>query len=240
MALVTTPGSSSADSYQTLAGANTFFGTLQVAESWTKRTEPQREVALKNAAQEIDRYIREHISNVVVHNQALAWPFWYHDFQGEFAFSIAADSGSLTTIVSDNLENSTWHDDYFNTGAAFVKEANEEAPEFELRAVVDFVRQTGTVTTEEFTVAIEASDTIYLIRPAPRWLKEAQCHQALFLLTDNRTATDADMQAGISSRSNDLGGTTSYAMDSPATWLCKEAFKLLFPNIPMAVELGRG
>ncbi len=240
MSITTTPGSSAADSFVNVADATTFFAALQVAGAWGNLTEVgDKEKVLKNATTDIGRAMAEHIQNVVVIGQALIWPNWWSDSQGEFVLSLAPDSGTTTGFTCETLANADYPDDYFAGGSVFVKDADDGAPEYELRAVSAFVRSTGTITTAAFTAALANGDTVYLIRPVPRWLKDATCYQALFLLRELRTETGSDHQAGVSSRS-DGQGSVSYRDGAEADWLCRETYKLIQPHLPMTVEAGRG
>jgi len=240
MALTTTPGSSAANCYVSLANADTFFGNLRVAEAWDGLSDPNKEIALKNATADVDRFMREHVECRVMIDQARVWPFWWEDGEGEFALSLSPDSGTTEGFTSTSLANADWPDEYLNGGSVFVLDADDEAPEFELQAISGFTRSTGAIKTAAFTAELANGDTVYLIRPVPKWLKDATCYQALFLLTDKTTERSADRQAGITSRSSPRAGSVSLKDDAPADWLCREAYKLIEPHMPMNVEVGRG
>lgn len=73
MALIVTPGAADADSYATLAEANTYNASRPFTTSWSDATDPEKEAALKEAARLLDAVFRW-TGAAVDAVQALAWP----------------------------------------------------------------------------------------------------------------------------------------------------------------------
>ena len=235
MALVTTPAAPTSDSYVSVADATAYFLAREDAESWNDlTTDPDRERALKNATRDLDRLFSQVSSGVSLIDQSLEWP--WNDVQ----IPCTADSGSTTTAVCDVFALTSYPDDYFNGGAIWVYDSGNVAPEFEApKLISDFVRLTGTFTFAAFTAAIANGNSLEIFPPPPRWLKNATCEQALFLLSDERTLTGADRQAGIKERSTQ-DGTITYLPIADAPWLCEAAYQGVSPYLPESMGISRG
>ena len=233
MALVVTPGASNADSYISVTDAATYFGKRHVSSAWDDlATTAAKEKVLKNATAHIDRLLRLYDTPAVILDQALAWPW------DGWQLSISADSGSSTTELIDSyLKNSHWPNDYFNGGSVWVKDANDAAPEFEVRAVTDFVRSTGTLTCAAFSAALESGDNCRLFPPVPAWLKSATCEQAYFILED--VGTDQNDFQTVENRSAE-GGSVTYKRRPVGEWLCRACYMSLKPYLPKNLGVERG
>ena len=72
MALVPTPGATSADSYASLAEAQAYMDSLAFAVEWTAATQAQQEGALRAACRKLDLLTWRGIKATSA--QALAWP----------------------------------------------------------------------------------------------------------------------------------------------------------------------
>lgn len=74
MALVTTPGDASADSYADLAEANTYNANRLHAAAWIAATDPTKEAGLRWAAILLDGNPRSWSGAQAASTQALRWP----------------------------------------------------------------------------------------------------------------------------------------------------------------------
>jgi len=74
VALDTTPGGASADSYASLAEADTYHTNHLYASVWDAASDPQKESGLIMAARLLDAMPRAWTGNAVNSTQALGWP----------------------------------------------------------------------------------------------------------------------------------------------------------------------
>ena len=234
MALVTTPASASADSYATIAFADVYLDRLADG-NWAAKSDPNKEKLLKQSTQDLDRWLRQHATDEVLIGQALSWPW-----MGEEIQTSAEDGSTTTAIIAAVLQLAAYPDDHFNSGSLFIQDtADDAAPEFELNAISDFVRSTGTLTTAAFTATVDSGDGIWIFPPVPTWLQQAVCEQAMFLNEDDQSRSGNDIQAGISQRSSQ-GGNITYKPHAQAQWLSAAAANLVLPYLPREPGVSRG
>jgi len=241
------PAGSASNSYANDAQTTAFFADEYIYAKWNAASNADQTRAMKTAAADLDQFIRAYSGKAIL-NQAMAWP-WHNGADDVDAFistqSPDAGAGTLVSVAIDNLKNKIYPDDWFNLGSLFVDSTSDNAaPMTELRAVSDYVRSTGVLTTAAFSVAIPDGASLWLIRPAPQWLIDAQCLQAFFVLQDIRTKTGADINAGIQSRNAQQGGSISYralnTIDMAAQGLDNKVKELIDVHLPRSKRYERG
>jgi len=240
------PGGSTSDSYATDAQAQAFFTAAHISSAWDSALDPEQTSAMKTAALDLDRFIRQYSMTSIL-SQARAWPWdGGYDDNGNFLTAQTPDAGSGTTTGAtvDGLKDVTYPDNYFKLGSLYIYATSDSAaPMTELKAVSAFIRNTGALTTAAFTVAIPDSANLWLVRPAPQWLIDAQCLQAYFILEDRETNMGAQLQAGIQSASPQPGGSISFrainAIDTAAVGLCQAARVLIDRRLPRSTGVDR-
>lgn len=245
--LITTPGAHDADSYATRTQANTFFEGERINNAWTIADNDEKDAAMRTAARDLDRFITAY-SQTAILRQAMAWP-WDGGFDDDGMFITAqtpdAGSGSTIEVAINALANVQYPDDFFNLGSLFIYATSDNAaPETELKAISDFVRDTGVLTTDAFSVAIPDGASLWLTAPAPAWLREAQYRQAYFALEDKTTNIGSQLQGGVQSSSGRAGGSLSYrpinTIDTNAIQLCGAARVLIDRHLPRSGRVDRG
>lgn len=226
--LVSTPAHQDADSYVSLAYASAFLAKRQTSRwSDTATTDDDKCKALIAATRDVDSALR-HLGyrpyldlESYYYEQALVWPW-------DSAFVGTASGGTTTTIVDDGIDSDYTPRHFFRTnatGAAFIDEADDAAPEHELQAVTNYVASTSTFTTAAFTAAVEDGDSVIIFGPVPQWLAEAVCLQAEWVLTDQLGYLEKAHQ-GVTSHSRDKA-SVNMGTPSPFARLCLEAHRLI-------------
>ena len=238
MSLTTTPCSNSADSYPSLTYADAYFAKRYPSSAWDAKTDEQKELILRNATIDIDRYFRSCGCNPLLERetrQALIWPW-----QGcGYEFYLSVDEGSATTATFDWLEDGYFASSYFIGGSLLVFDADDEAPEFELTDISAFDRSTGQITFTALTAALGSSDSVYVMVPVPEWLKQATCEQAYFSIEDKHTDAGNDFQSGVKSKGY-KDSRKEYRNSVDGEWLSRATYKLIRPYIPKECGLERG
>ncbi len=240
------PGDSTSDSYADDTQAQAFFAAAHISSAWDNALDPEQTSAMKTAAMDLDRFIRQY-SNTPILSQARAWPWdGGYDADGAFLTAQSPDSGSgtITGVTVDNLRDGPYPDNYFKLGSVYIETTGDSAaPMTELQAVSAFARNTGALTTAAFTAAIPDSATLWLVRPAPQWLIDAQCLQAYFVLEDQMTDVGAQLQGGVQSASSRAGASASFraisAIDTSAVGLCQAARVLVDRWLPRSKGVER-
>ena len=249
--LVTTPGSMAADSYISMADADTYFSKLPNATDWSyenggdARTDASKDALLRAATLGIDQYMGSFgVTKLLAtgyYEQALTYPCRGFEWSAATASGhcrvVSAESGSTTTFVSASLQYS--RSDQYVGGAAYVSQTTDmAAPVYEIQAISDYNAATYTVTTAAFSAAIGAGDSIAIIMPVPRWLWLATCMQALFLA--NRMSGAANQaHAGVSSESTNTGESRSFSVPGIGGHLHIDVQRLIDANMPRFAVLER-
>ncbi len=236
MAIEVTVGHNAAVSYVSATDATAILATLSGRTSWPAVAATQ-EAFLCQAAENINGVIfpwrpKLLIVDSLYYDQLLPWP-WdsYEDPTDCGKLTVTnvwrtATGGDTTHFIDTALSALSYPNDYWNGGSVYVYQTTDRlAPEGELKAITDYVKSTGVVTTGAFSAAIGVGDSCLLIVPVPRWLKMATVFEAYDLVIDKKKFSERSQQ-GISSISDDTGSRT-FRTPTPKDALCKEAWSQL-------------
>lgn len=181
MALTVTPTHPDANSYISLADANTYFANRTDVSDWSALTDDQKEAVLKLAVQQIDslRFFSTRMIEKATYyrrEQNLQFPRADHE-----ALSGSVDSATTTTIVDASLASHiNYPDDYWNGGAVIITSGTGRG---QTALISDFDSATGTVTVSSaFSTTPDSTSQYMLIAKIDNKVKYAQCEQALYLV----------------------------------------------------------
>lgn len=174
------PTSRAANSYVTLAMANSYFDDRITSDNWTAATDDNKKRALIEAAKRIDTY-RFH-GTKVYYRQIMQWPRYPYSR----VVSGVADAGSTNTLLIDtDLANSDLYEnlDWQYAGLRIINGTNQN----EARLISSFNVSTGTLTVDTigstvFSAALDTSSEYQLIEQIPKEVRDAQCELALWLI----------------------------------------------------------
>lgn len=221
MAIIATPTHPLADSYVTLAEANTYFTSRGDAALWTALTDAQKESQLKLATMQID-------NNRFFGNPIFPTVNFYRDKQAlKFPrtpaqrFDVNSVPDTTHVVINQVINQPQYPDDLWNKGAMVVIEGAGRGNTF---SITDFVASTGTFTIENAGgVVLDETSDVYVIKPIETRVKQAVYEQVLFNLNGAMERAQAQ-SAGVQSYSigdlsetfgNGAGSASSGALLSP-------------------------
>lgn len=188
-----TPSSFTANSYVTLAEAETFFEGRANATGWDAGTNTTKNEALVHAARLVDSFRYRDFKYRTSPEQPLKFP----------RSNATVVSGNIDTytnatddiITSSEVEGEEYYPDDFFIGWACEIRSGDAI--YEIKMVKDFVRSTGAITLDgSFTGTPVAGDQFRLIQKIPNEVKYAVYEVAEALLNSLLTAAiDPNVQA---------------------------------------------
>lgn len=231
MSLNAIPTDKEADSYATLAEANSYFSDFYYGDTvWSNASDSNKELALKMAVRIIDRF--RFFNNKFANEQKLSFPR-----SNAETVTGTADSGSTTGLICLNIlaDKDQYPDDYWNYGCLEIIEGTNK---YGKKQITGFVRDTGAVTSGAFTLAIDSTSQFRLIKEVPKQIKFAQCEIALWILKGDIKGSRAQLQAeGVKSFS--VGGLSeSFSGNVSDIPVPKEAENLLSSFISKIGDYG--
>lgn len=180
MSLNTIPTHENADSYVTIAEANSYLANRQDVAEWTALTDDQKEAVLKLATKQIDsfRFFHEPIiecPNYYRLEQALKFPR-----TNAKQYSGVVTSATANTLVCSGLiDQINIPNDLFNAGALLIKSGTGKGQTVK---ITDFNSTTGTFTIDgTFTTTPDTTSQFLAIEQVPLKVKYATIEQALYL-----------------------------------------------------------
>ena len=181
MALITTPTDPSANSYVTVAEANTYLQNRTDVSDWTALTDDQKEAVLKQATKYID-------SMRFFNKPLIDSPGYYRDKQAlkfptkkETTINGVVGSATNTTLTDSNLaEKESIPDDIFNNGAVIITSGTGRG---QTRSISDFVSSSGTITiSTPWDTTPDITSNYLITLEITQRVKDATIEQALFLV----------------------------------------------------------
>ena len=253
MALDTTQGGLTTDSYVTLADANTWFGNRPDATNWTlengsaTRTDAQREALLRAATRDLDGYFEScgvrRVLDTGYFRSALVYPFWGYCWGSEHGEGhyrpITAETGSSTTLaVCASLQYSRTNQ--YVGGSLYVSQTTDfGVPIYEIKPISAYNASTYTVTVSSaFSATLTAGDQITIVMPVPAWLKEATLLQAIWI-GQRSSGSSNHFNAGITSESSQTGESRTYRATGPGSQLHIDVKRICDAHMPRALVLER-
>lgn len=230
MALNTIPADKDADSYISIAEADTYFSDFYYGDTvWTAATTALKEQALKMATKIIDRFRFFH--EKFDDEQRLAHP--RSNIETAASTASSGDTTHLTASIFANLIQ--YPDDYWNYGCIKIIYGTNR---FEKRQIKDFIRSTGQFETlTAFSSAIDSTSQFQAIKEIPRPIKHAQAEIALWIIKGDNKGSRAALQAeGVKSFS--VGGLSETFEGGKDIPIPQEAQNLLDPFISKIGEYG--
>jgi hypothetical protein len=196
MSLNTTPTDPNADSYGTLAEANSYFENLTDVTEWDALTDSQKEALLKKAARQIDS-LRMHKGPYFPRpiygreKQNLKFP----TEKPENSTSGSVESAGNDYIIDTNRTNSDYEpSDLWNEGAIIITTGTGQG---QTRKISDFDATTGKITiSENWTNNPDSTSQYILLYKVPDVVKYAQFEQAVFNL-DRDKVSEAKQTGGV-------------------------------------------
>jgi len=240
-----TLASPEANSYVTLAEADSYLSARYGAEEWlniageASEIQAIKERLLATASRHLDLQAFLHGQFSAAYGwprqQAMKLPWSRHEY-----ITGPADGGTETTLVDESLSGrDIYPDDIFKGGSFYIyKGANQ----FEIRRVGAFESATGTVTlATELDEPVDETCLYYLLYPLAHSVRASVCEQALYLLGGANFELLNERQKGI--RSHSVGGTenlnVSIGYAGRRGMLCAQAYFLLESMLRRAVAIQR-
>ena len=230
MALNTIPADKEADSYISVAEADTYFSDFYYGDTvWSAASTALKEQALKMATKIIDRFRFFHTK--FDNEQRLEHPRC--NIETASSTPSVGDTTHLTAPIMANLIQ--YPDDYWNYGCIKIIYGTNR---FEKRQVKDFIRATGQFEVmSAFTSAIDNTSQFQVIKQIPREIKHAQAELALWIIKGSNKGSRAALQAeGVKSFS--VGGLSETFEGGKDIPIPQEAQNLLDPFISKIGEYG--
>ena len=249
MAIDTTGGSPSANSYVTLTEAGTYFEqdyAFQEDINWSSLATSLRESVLVTATRQIDapRFrgtrLFPHGSAVLREGEAmgpeqgLAFPRDAHPY----LTGVASDTSTATVLRDETLARpSVYPDDFFRGGSVYIRKGSNR---FRIRAIQSYQPQAGEANlATAFPEALDSSSAYQLLYPIPSSVKRAQLAQAQAVL--DRIVRTLRLQ-GYGVQELRVGEIAMEFRDivGQATPVCPEALVYLSPYLASAACLRDG
>jgi hypothetical protein len=216
--IIATPGAPDANSYVTAAEATAFFAKQYGFGTWASALDDdQRAQLLIMATEDIDG--EKFVGNKMFpryselgQEQALKFPrrsTQVRQKRHEFISVTLSSASTDTSLISSDLINHSYYpDDFWNGGSVLVTSGDYQ---FEIRRITDFVRATGTLTTEAFSGSL-GSVSAWVVGPIPKEIKECTFWQAWYNYQEGgRISARREVQAqGLVEMSHHGGARETY------------------------------
>lgn len=237
MSLNITPTHPTAESYVSLAEAETYLDNRVDTTAWDALTDDQKSQLLKIATRQIDsfRFFEcKMFDKAKDYRLAQKLEFPRND---HFKMTAQVSFASTNKVVCSSLAgNHAMPDDFFNGGAVIVINGTGKG---QTMLVSDFVMETGEFTLSgNWTTQPDTTSQIIAVAPIDSEIKEATIEQAYFLSKGGSTRSQMQADGVTSYRIGDLSETFSDKLvGSNIVKLSSEAEQLLRGYISVIGEL---
>lgn len=190
MAINSKLGDVSQNSYVTISQANTYFTNRRNVTNWTSLTATNKEIALIQAARELDRY--RFYGDRYYESQGMQFPRDDHEIvTGNCASPITATSFTHANLYSSTY--STMPSNYWKDGSIHITSGT---PVRDTRLISSSSVSNGAVVASPSFSATPTTNSQFIIfKPIYKDIQDAQCEQALYLIENNKMEALSEYKA---------------------------------------------